>query len=394
MAQLQRLSNDYVPETGGPLVSERQSCHNIAAEYAQGDVIYVQKTTVISSRPDQMETGTLAFGYFESLAQSVDPSAPLAEIARLTSLNNLLDSVGYQRDIYEDFIEETVQTLKHIASSPGNPDGGATILARMNDENVCSAIIMHFRMISAAWMKNHSESFLPYTGIPSIDQYCAARIEPYAVEIDNVGLQAFFEAVLKPAGLALQVLYLDRSPGKQVNEINWPAEPLNPVSTYAGTPTIRLLYRPGHYDILYKPEDIPILSATAVTNPQINLVSDPIYMSAGNLCYAPQQGLDMDNFYIPGFASAGIPSMPFSTNPYSTSPAYAPTSLAMSPPTVQYGIPCSAPSPEPHPLTPAPLLQGLSSVGTFRPSIYQFSLSERTVAPVQSEPCQTEAMKQ
>ncbi|KAL8944257.1 MAG: hypothetical protein Q9216_000552 [Gyalolechia sp. 2 TL-2023] len=46
MAQYQRLSNDFVPEAEGPLISQRQPCNNIAAEYAQADAIYVQKTTV------------------------------------------------------------------------------------------------------------------------------------------------------------------------------------------------------------------------------------------------------------------------------------------------------------------------------------------------------------
>lgn len=88
----------------------------------------------------------LAFGYFEALLQSADPSAPYVQIARLTSLNNLLDSVGYQRDIYEDFIDETMQLLKQIASAAPDYDGGAALLSSFNDPNVCNGVIMHFRV--------------------------------------------------------------------------------------------------------------------------------------------------------------------------------------------------------------------------------------------------------
>ncbi|KAL9006669.1 MAG: hypothetical protein Q9188_000543 [Gyalolechia gomerana] len=309
-------------------------------------------------------------------------------------MNNLLNRVGYQQAIYEDFVEETMHLLEQIANSPPNQDSDAALLASFNDSSVCSAIIMHFRLISGAWMKTHQESFIPFIEGMTVDQYCGSHIEPYAMEMDNIGLQACFEAILRPAGVALQVLYLDRSPGEQVNELNWQLEPSDPSSTYGGTPTVRLLYRPGHYDILYKAEDIAVLP-TAVTNPQMNLVSDPVYMSSGNLCYAPQQGLDMNQFFLPGFASAGISSLPSSMNTYSAGPAYTPSSLPISQPSTEaYGMSYSAPPPKVHPTPPPPLLPGISSTGGFRPSIYQFSLKERKAAQAQTEPCQTEAMKQ
>lgn len=61
-------------------------------------------------------------------------------------MNNLLNRVGYQQAIYEDFVEETMLLLKQIASSPPNQDSDAALLASFNDSSVCSAIIMHFRV--------------------------------------------------------------------------------------------------------------------------------------------------------------------------------------------------------------------------------------------------------
>ncbi|KAI4248396.1 MAG: hypothetical protein L6R40_000955 [Gallowayella cf. fulva] len=88
----------------------------------------------------------LAFGYFEALLQSGDPSRLLGEVARLTSLNNLLDSVGYERDIYEDFTDETFQLLRRTADPLPSNAGGAALLAAFNDVAICNAIIMHFRV--------------------------------------------------------------------------------------------------------------------------------------------------------------------------------------------------------------------------------------------------------
>lgn len=88
----------------------------------------------------------LAFGYFEALLHSADPSRVLGEVARLKSLNNLLDSVGYQHDIYEDFVDETFHLLNQTAAILPNHDNGAALLASFNQQNICDAIIMHFRV--------------------------------------------------------------------------------------------------------------------------------------------------------------------------------------------------------------------------------------------------------
>ncbi|KAI4120522.1 MAG: hypothetical protein LQ338_006959 [Usnochroma carphineum] len=426
MAQYQRLSNDFVPEAEGPLVGPPRSCQQITDEYAQASLVYVQKTTALAQRFSAYRTvrgdgncgwraniqQALAFGYFEALLQSTDPSAFSKGITRLTSLNNLLNRVGYACSVYEDFVDETIQLLKQFDHPTPNHDKGAALLSSFNDPSVCNGIIMHFRLISGAWIKSHPENFLPYTEGMPIEQYCATHIEPYAVEIDNLGLQACIEAIMKPAGIAVQVLYLDQSPGERVNELNWSAELPKATTIYGGVPTIRLLYRPydnallacqramliacrGHYDILYTQEDMPVLPAAAVTNPQIHLMSDQVYMPSSNIYYASQEGLDLNSLCLPGLLSAGMSSMPSSTDAYAIPPAYPSSSLPMPPASIEpYSMPYSAPSQDANPVTPAPFLEELSSASAFRPSQYQFQLPKRKPASIQTEPCQTDAMKQ
>ncbi|KAL8772070.1 MAG: hypothetical protein Q9209_002736 [Squamulea sp. 1 TL-2023] len=146
----------------------------------------------------------------------------------------------------------------------------------------------------------------------------------------------------------------------------------------------------GHYDILYRPEDIGILPTTAVTNPQINLVTGPVYLPTSNACYS-QHGLDLNSFYIPGFASAGL-SLPFSTDAYISDPIYAPSALPMTSATTEsYIVPYSEPSP---PIIQSPVLEGPWNTDRFRPSHYQVEDKFRQVMPIRTEPCQTEAMKQ
>lgn len=146
----------------------------------------------------------------------------------------------------------------------------------------------------------------------------------------------------------------------------------------------------GHYDILYKHEDIDMLPAAAVTNPQINLMSGPVYLPSSNMCYS-HGGLDLDNFYIPGLASAGV-SLALSTDAYISNAIYAPSALPItSAATDSYGIPYSEP---PKAIVQSPTLEGPWNTDRFRPSQYQVDHKFRQVIPIRAEPCQTEAMKQ
>ncbi|KAI4248395.1 MAG: hypothetical protein L6R40_000954 [Gallowayella cf. fulva] len=240
-------------------------------------------------------------------------------------------------------------------------------------------------------MKTHPENYMYYTENQTIDEYCGTHIEPHAVEIEHLGLQACIDAIIKPTGIAVQVLYLDRSPQEQVNQLDWPAEPSTLDSPYVGPYTIRLLYRPGHYDILYKPEDLPLLPTAALANPQVHFMSDPLYIPSSNVCYS-QDGLNLDNFYLPGLISAGVSSMPFSTNSYSSPSTYPPATLPMtSPLTDLYGGPYGD---QAQPVIQPPNLEGPWNTDSFRPSHYQVEDKFRQVMPVRTEPCQTEAMKQ
>lgn len=61
---------------------------------------------------------------------------------------------------------------------------------------------------------------------------------PMKSEIDHIGLSALKDVLLSPAFLALEVSYLDRSYGDEVN-----LHRFDPINGYTAA-TVRLLYRP------------------------------------------------------------------------------------------------------------------------------------------------------
>ncbi|KAI9791331.1 MAG: hypothetical protein M1833_001556 [Piccolia ochrophora] len=364
-ANLQKLSTEYEPEVEGPLVGTRQSSDAISTEYANADPIFVRKTAALPQKYSHYRTvkgdgncgwRALAFGYFETLQRTGDKNRILEEEARLKSLNNLLNNVGFHEHVYEDFVDETVKLLRTIACSTQPNVVDSELLERFNDSEVSNAIITHFRLLTSAWMKTHVEDYQPFILDGTVDQYCATQIEPYLVEIEHIGMNALIDALVKPAGLAVEILYLDRSAGDEVNSHRFEALASDGAAVYSDAPTMRLLYRPGHYDILYKIEDLPQTQVAFAP-------SFSAYNSVQGLAL-PSPTTDMNLLSaIPGMSYVGIPStgmvpLGLSTNTVSTS-GYATSPVSPVSP--------SFPSPS-QPLSPA----AETGAGSFRPSKYEY----------------------
>lgn len=102
---------------------------------------------------------------------------------------------------------------------------------------------MKKQFLTSAWMKTRPENYAAFLDKPVTD-YCAQHIEPYGVEIDHVGLMALIDCLVLPAGFAVEIHYLDRSPGDEVNIHRFAKLEGEGVLTAPDAPVLRLLYRP------------------------------------------------------------------------------------------------------------------------------------------------------
>ena len=89
-------------------------------------------------------------------------------------------------------------------------------------------------------MKTRPQEYAPWLLGQTVQEFCDGSVMPIGSEIDNVGLSALKDVFLSPAGITLEVLYLDRSEGDEVNMHRF--SPVNHGGYDIGT--IRLLYRP------------------------------------------------------------------------------------------------------------------------------------------------------
>ncbi|KAF1982881.1 cysteine proteinase [Aulographum hederae CBS 113979] len=390
LAQLQKLSNEYSPEAEGPLVSERISSSAITTEYANGDPVYQIKTAALPQKYSFYRTcrgdghcgwRAVAFSYFEALQKTGSKQKFFEEETRLRSLANLFLALGHPEHVYEDFAEETYSLLRTIANTN---DDGETLLATFNDYGTSMSIITHIKLLTSAWIQTHPEQFAPYVVPQTIQEYCQRSIEAANCEIENVGLSALADVLVKPAGFAVEVLYLDRSPGEEVNTYRFDLTDQHG-TVLPASHTLRLLYRPGHYDILYRPEDIP----QPIEQPPVfvNLTST---MSEHRPDFHGMAGRD-DNLAIPGMSFA----FPHQTN-WAFNPLYDLPSAPV--PTVSQAVPVPAyvPLPVPHqellppqsipmeqPISPPvsqPQPSSIGRNGPFRPCTYEFEINHSSVS--------------
>ncbi|KAI9370733.1 peptidase C65 Otubain-domain-containing protein [Aspergillus egyptiacus] len=281
----------------------------------------------------------VAFGFFEILFNLRDAQRVQSELVRIKSLNTLLDQVGQEEYLYDGFVEATTEVFaKILAAIEQGVRDDSFLVDLFNDEYGSNAIITHFRLLASAWMKLNPHRYQNFLLSMTVDQYCATRIETVKSEIDELGLQALVDGVIEGSGLAVEILYLDRSQGDSVN--------LHPLSqTRQGVGAIRLLYRPGHYDLLYQPE--PTVNMQPIVNLQYAMSSDYTPWNTSDLSFDVNAGL----MAIPNL----MMDAPFGFAPSMSQPPSDP--YRVSPPQEVYQPPVHTPAPPPPITSPSPQIR-------------------------------------
>lgn len=254
------------------------------------------------------------------------------ELARLTSLNNFIENVGgHDAWLFEDMVAETFDLFNSIiAAMSSGQDGMPFVMEKFNNIESSQSIVYHQRLLASSWLKGNFAQYEPWI-TSSVDHYISDTIMPIDREIDHIGVSLLHDVLLKPANIVLEIAYLDRSEGVEVNVHRMPDETIGQDPAVLG-PMIYLLYRPGHYDILYRdsiiqPPPLPPTPTTLSINRATSFTHHHEIETS-----IPQQlqdfSVDMSALaLIPGFAApemsplASPPAAPSPmSDPYSPSP--------------------------------------------------------------------------
>lgn len=217
---------------------------------------------------------------------------------------------GY--DYFEDWADDMMGLVREIAQNMENPQVAHMLLMeRWNDTMLTSSIIYYLRLLAATHLKANVEKYEPFLpeAIGGVSGYCSSTIEIVDREIEHLGIVALSSMLLEPLDFVLQIVYLDLSPGTQANIYRFPESANNQDPANLG-PIIYLLYRPDHYDILYRTPTPPPVSVPIPPAPlQVNRVSSfshniPITSTQSNLADYSSMNLDLLSM-IPGLSMGG-----------------------------------------------------------------------------------------
>jgi ubiquitin thioesterase protein OTUB1 len=197
------------------------------------------------------------FSLFHSLVVNKDHS----EVERLLQVasdvqEDLIEQLGYASSVIDDLMEPFVAVLQEIKE--GTVKTSEDVRSVFNNASRSDYIVVFLRLVTSCHLQKNSEFFSAFMedGI-TIKDFCKSEVEPMYKESDHIHIIAITETMK----LGVRINYLDRGgSATKVNVHDFPEGIANP--------SIHLLYRPGHYDVLYDQglEDVPLNSNELVVH--------------------------------------------------------------------------------------------------------------------------------
>ncbi|XP_023212070.1 ubiquitin thioesterase OTUB1-like [Centruroides sculpturatus] len=113
------------------------------------------------------------------------------------------------------------------------------LLETFNNQGYSDYIVVYMRLITSGHLQKEETFFTSFIeGDRSVKEFCHQEVEPMYKESDHIHIIALTLAL----NVGVRIQYMDRGEGSEVNAHDFPEKK---------EPRIHLLYRPGHYDILY-----------------------------------------------------------------------------------------------------------------------------------------------
>ena len=145
-------------------------------------------------------------------------------------------STEHRRNAILAFHEELLELLQNISTEEN-------VHSTLNEENATSDYATwYMRVLTAAHLKAESDRFVSFLEeYPDIPSFCSKEVEPMGKECSMVQVLALAEAL----EVNVVIEYLDgRDFGDKLTQHQFGPED--------SKTKVTLLYRPGHYDILYR----------------------------------------------------------------------------------------------------------------------------------------------
>lgn len=233
-----------------PFVSNKVPIQELKHDYQSDDEIYQKKIVHLETdykflrrtRPDgNCFFRAFGFAYFESLLKSQDQNELDKFIEYTKRTKEELIELGVPSVTIEDFYEVFLEVIENIRD--GQIQNSEQLLERFCDQSKSDYIVVYFRLITSGYLQQNADTFANFlVGSASMLEFCKTEVEPMYKESDHIHVVAITSALQ----VCTRIIYMDR--GSSTDAVN--AHDFNKLDS-STEPKIHLLYRPGHYDVVY-----------------------------------------------------------------------------------------------------------------------------------------------
>ncbi|CAI9764115.1 unnamed protein product [Fraxinus pennsylvanica] len=252
-----------------PFVGDKEPLSSLAVEYKSGNAILLEKIKVLIKQYAAIRRTrgdgncffrSFMFAYLEHILESQDRAEADRITVSVEQCRKTLLSLGYAEFTFEDFFALFLEQLENVFQGSEGSISHDELVQRSRDQSLSDYVVMFFRFVASGEIRKRSEFYEPFIqGLTntSVEQFCKSMVEPMGEESDHVHITALSEAL----GVPIRVVYLDRSSCDNGNVIVNHHDFIPSTKgdlTYGNVrgsetlkPFITMLYRPGHYDILY-----------------------------------------------------------------------------------------------------------------------------------------------
>lgn len=224
------------------LLGDHQSLAELSQEYAPDDASYQDKikklgetyTSIRRTRGDgNCFFRSFGFGYLEYLAKNKGDFEKFQEKASKT-FQKLMD-LNYPSFTVEDFFENFMSSVKSVTETDYKVDD---LVEKFRDDAISNYFIVYLRLITSCQMQTEAHFYQDFVDSgKTVTEFCKTEVEPMYKESDHMHIIALTAAL----DAKIRVVYMDHSNATLLLH-DFPE---------GCKPAIHLLYRPGHYDILY-----------------------------------------------------------------------------------------------------------------------------------------------
>jgi len=232
-------------ENNSPLVSDKLNIEVLFVEYENSifeKSLQTLKSKYSSIRYIRRDGNCFYRAYlyrlFEYICMSNDHLTYKNVLNKIENSRTILENNGFEWMVVEDFYNVFLSELKFMITLEENNEKINFLNLLFSDREKGNYMISYMRMLISAYIKENRILYENFIFDEDLDSWCRREVEPIDVECDNIQIIAITNCF--DVGVMIESLG-----EKKIDIIKFPEELIEDKLF------IRLLFRPGHYDILY-----------------------------------------------------------------------------------------------------------------------------------------------